>query len=68
MDGGSDAMAGFTHKISDNLTFTYMFMIGNFGFRSNGEFGYEQCDELAQPNSLHRRYLEARERLYPDAK
>jgi Putative beta-barrel porin-2, OmpL-like. bbp2 len=40
-DGGSDAMAGFAHKISDNLTFTYMFMIGNFGFRSNGEFGYE---------------------------
>ena len=40
-DGGSDAMAGFTHKINDNLTFTYMFMIGDFGFRSNGEFGYE---------------------------
>lgn len=40
-DGGSDFMGGITQKLNDKTTLTYMFMVGNFGFRSDGEFGYE---------------------------
>ena len=38
---GSNAILGFTHKISDNLTFTYLATVGNFGSASGDEFGYE---------------------------
>ncbi len=40
-DGGGDFMGGITQKLNDNVTLTYMLMVGNFGFRSDGEFGYE---------------------------
>ena len=38
---GSNGILGFTHKISDNLTFTYLATVGNFGPASGDEFGYE---------------------------
>jgi hypothetical protein len=38
---GNNAILGFTHKINDNLTFTYLATVGDFGFRSDDEFGYE---------------------------
>ena len=30
-----------THKFNDNLSLSYLLNVGNFGFRSDGEFGYE---------------------------
>ena len=38
---GDNAILGFTHKISDNLTFSYLCTVGNFGPASGDEFGYE---------------------------
>jgi hypothetical protein len=38
---GNNAILGFTHKINDCLTFTYLCTVGDFGFRSDDEFGYE---------------------------
>jgi hypothetical protein len=42
-DGGNDFMGGISQKLNDNVTLTYLFMVGNFGFRSDGEFGFEHC-------------------------
>jgi hypothetical protein len=39
-DGGSNFLGGFTQKLNDNLSFTYGLTVGNLGFRSDGEFGY----------------------------
>ncbi|MEX2316141.1 MAG: outer membrane beta-barrel protein [Pirellulales bacterium] len=41
-DGGSIFHGGFIRKLNDDVTFTYMTTIGNFGWRSGGEFGYSQ--------------------------
>jgi hypothetical protein len=38
---GNNGILGFSHKISDNVTFTYLATIGDFGFRTDDEFGYE---------------------------
>jgi hypothetical protein len=40
-DGGSNYIGGVTHKFNDNLSLSYLLTVGNFGFRSDGEFGYE---------------------------
>jgi hypothetical protein len=40
-DGGSNFLGGVTHKFSDKLSLSYLLSVGNFGFRSDGEFGYE---------------------------
>src|SRR5262249_36577470 len=40
-DGGSNFIGGFTRKLNNDVTFTYLFQVGNFGFRSDGEGGYE---------------------------
>jgi hypothetical protein len=38
---GNNFVGGFTHKISDCLSFSYLLTAGSFGFRSDDEFGYE---------------------------
>jgi hypothetical protein len=40
-DGGSNYIGGVTHKFNDKLSLSYLLTVGNFGFRSDGEFGYE---------------------------
>jgi len=40
-DGGSNYLGGVTHKFNDKLSLSYLLTAGNFGFRSDGEFGYE---------------------------
>ncbi|MCI0491732.1 MAG: porin [Planctomycetes bacterium] len=42
LDGGNVYVGGFTTKMNDDVTFTYMNTIGNLGWRSGGEFGFTQ--------------------------
>ncbi|MGD9635050.1 MAG: outer membrane beta-barrel protein [Pirellulales bacterium] len=39
LDGGSNFLGGFSSELSDNVTFTYMTTIGNFGWRDSGSGG-----------------------------
>lgn len=36
LNGGSSFLGGFSRKMNDNLTFTYISTAGNFGWRGNG--------------------------------
>lgn len=39
-DGGNVFVGGFTRKMNEDVTFTYMTTVGNLGWRSGGEFGF----------------------------
>jgi len=39
LDGGSNFLGGFSSELSDNVTFTYLATIGNFGWRDGGSSG-----------------------------
>ena len=40
LNGGSNFLGGFSAPVSDNITFTYINTVGDFGARGNGSFGY----------------------------
>jgi len=39
---GNNFLGGFTRKLNDDVSFTYLTCVGNLGFRSGDEFGYSQ--------------------------
>jgi hypothetical protein len=39
LDGGSNFLGGFSSELNDNVTFTYISTIGNFGWRDGGSKG-----------------------------
>ncbi len=45
--GGNNFIGGFTRKMNDNVSFTYLMTVGDLGWRSGGEFGYTHSIVLA---------------------
>lgn len=56
-NSGSNFLGGFSASLSDDITFTYITTIGNFGARSAGESGYSHSLVLDMALSCNLNYV-----------